>query len=101
MNKVTKAALEASIEKWKRNSIAEAPEKYLTGFRDCPLCDLFWDADCIGCPVFKRTGETGCYGTPYTTAEKARRPENWDFDGGALARKTALDEVVFLESLRE
>ena len=99
MNKVTKAALGASIEKWKRNSVAESQDAYLIDVVNCPLCDLFFSYYCDGCPVKEKTGENSCYETPYIDASRAYT--DWDDDNGKLARKLALEEVAFLESLQE
>jgi hypothetical protein len=66
-------ALEASIEKWRANVAAEAPEDAtLGGWSECPLCRLFWvdfASECDGCPVSTRTGEDMCRDTPYVKAD--------------------------------
>ena len=101
MNAKTLAALEASIAKWKRNAQAMAPGDYLTGPRDCPLCVLFHEGDCEGCPVSARTCEIYCDGTPFNSAEDLC--EKWWATGdpadGQKARDAAREEAAFLESL--
>lgn len=101
MSKKTRAALEASIAKWERNAVAEKPTQYLTGWRDCPLCLLYIENDCQGCPVAK-AGHEACEGTPYDAAYEARA--DWGFDYVSKRAKdrsktAALAEVAFLKSL--
>lgn len=101
MDAKTLAALEASIAKWKRNALAMAPNDYLTGSGDCPLCILFHADACRGCPVMDITGEPYCDGTPYKSAYRIH--EKWCLFGGPRdgqkARDAAREEVAFLESL--
>lgn len=109
MDTETRKALEASIAKWRQNAEAKTPRDYKTGPSVCPLCNLFWDLDCIGCPVKDHTGKPYCDDSPYNKAEKARDKWNLAMDElpddevAALAdhaRKAAAAEVEFLESLR-
>jgi hypothetical protein len=91
MDKKTLAALKRSIEKWEGN----ASGRYVrTGVYDCPLCGLFWNDRCSGCPVQARTGSKYCKASPYDYAEQAR-------EGGdaMLFRKASQKEVEFLKSL--
>ena len=99
MDKKTREALEASIEKWKRNTRVRTQENFLTSPYDCPLCELFYRGeDCPGCPVSAKTGVGNCDLTPY---EKAYfKSENWHEDNGKAARAAAKEEVAFLKSLR-
>lgn len=66
MDAKTREALEGSIEKW-RKIIEEG------GFDDgpvnCPLCKLFYNDDCRGCPVVDAAGVTHCMDTPYVAWE--------------------------------
>ena len=101
MNAQTLEALKASIAKWERNAEATSPYEFRTSAGDCQLCELFLNYDgCEGCPVFERTGERRCKGTPYVTAFAAKT--DW-FDAayGAAdrAHAAARDEVAFLKSL--
>lgn len=63
MTPETEKALQASIdEKWKpiaRGGKADG------GTEDCPLCALFFNWGCSGCPVSKRTGFPFCSASPY------------------------------------
>lgn len=99
MNAKTKKALEGSIAKWKRNARARTPEIVRLSVADCPLCDLYWDSYCDGCPVALRTGEAKCRETPYIDAASAHDDWEWgDSDGGPF-RTAAKKEVEFLRSL--
>lgn len=102
MDGTTLNALKQSIEKWERNAVVETPEDLMMGPDSCPLCQLFWRGDCVGCPVMDRTGETYCDGSPYDDAEFAAvrwslAPENESLRGEAHAASRA--EVAFLRSL--
>ena len=88
MDEKTRGALERSIEHWTRRTRGHSDT-------DCALCGLFNNKQyhCRGCPVFERTGQTGCDGTPY-----------WDWVSAATApqrRKAAKRELDFLISLRD
>lgn len=68
MNAETLTALRGSIAKWRAIVAGTGINR---GPSDCPLCKLFFFVRrCVGCPVFERTGETGCGGTPYSDYEK-------------------------------
>lgn len=100
MDAKTLAALRQSIEKWERNAVAETPEDFTKGFGSCPLCQLFWESDCVGCPVRDRTGYWCCLGSPYD--EEAH--EDWlsapsDTALRDEAHAAARAEVEFLRSL--
>lgn len=90
------AALEASIEKWKRNTKIKHTLEATIGSQDCPLCHMFWRADCRGCPVREQTGYDGCSGTPYDGANNAYYHSDL-----AEFHDAARKEVAFLESLRD
>jgi len=56
--------LEASIEHWEE--IVNEPMGTIDfEADDCPLCKVYWDSLCVGCPIQKATGEQNCKGTPY------------------------------------
>lgn len=102
MNAKTLAAIEASIAKWERNAEAPSPENYLVDACDCPLCDMFWDSDCLGCPVSEKTSRLGCSGTPYTKAFAAWEAWNSDKKSESFKKRAhtaARAEVAFLKSL--
>lgn len=112
MNERMEAALEASIEKWKRR--AEMHQKgvwpnYPSGV-DCPLCmesqkqaGEYASDICFVCPVFLKIGQKRCVGTPYREymrAYDARSYRSKSQPSEQLAN-LAMDEVDFLESLKE
>ena len=86
-------ALELSIKKW------EFIEQYMTinpsrhvinNEESCGLCMLYStgiSTSCIDCPVYKKTGHTGCRGTPWT--------------GLVELAEQAIAELEFLKSLRK
>ena len=59
---VRKALLQSIFGKWEAILSCKKPDK---GHRDCPLCQLFFDRACGGCPVFEKTGYYYCEKTPY------------------------------------
>jgi hypothetical protein len=66
MDAETLKALKGSIEK--HENILDGSERD-EGTKNCPLCQLFHNDRCEGCPIFEKTGFQGCEGTPY---------EDWD-----------------------
>ena len=63
MNDATLSALIGSIEKW---MLIEYGVGYDEGWSNCPLCELFRDWDCIGCPVAGEDyARQHCSQTPY------------------------------------
>jgi len=99
MDAKTLEALQASIEKWKRNAVAKTPTEYTTGSDTCPLCAVFIRRRCEGCPVREQTGVAWCIRTPYQPARDAKY--HWAAGTGRArqARIAARAEVAFLESL--
>jgi len=92
---MSKEAVEASIEKWRKNSRVRKIESARMGPDECPLCQIYLDDHrCKGCPVMKKTKIRFCQGTPYQGALEAR------FLGVKAFRKAAKRELEFLESLR-
>lgn len=113
MNAKTLEALKASIAKWEANAetartsfsdgskVKRGPHAQPgvigVGPDDCPLCEMFVDDACEGCPVFEETGEIYCESTPYVTVfhQTAFVPRRAD---GSLV--TACEaEVAFLRTL--
>ena len=69
----TLIALVGSIIKW--DKIAKGKGEDL-GWTNCPLCMLFPNTDCRGCPVAEDTGNDLCVGTPYYDARSALLAQN-------------------------
>lgn len=87
---MTMEALDGSILKWEK--IVDG-----TGIDDgrdnCPLCQLFWEDDCNGCPVEENTGMTNCIGTPY---------DNWkNEEGGKPYMAVTEKEFIVARSMAE
>jgi len=79
-------AWDITIKKWE--TVIENPGVDDSGAMACGLCMLFFDNDCIGCPINK-SGYRYCIGTPYT---------DYAVDGGDT--KYAKAELEFLKKLR-
>ncbi len=93
MDKKTLEALHGSIRKWEAIVAGTGIDD---GHRNCPLCQMFLleldgftskNPMCRGCPVYERTGETGCKRTPYDQYHDVENEEN------------ARAELAFLRSL--
>jgi hypothetical protein len=65
MNAQTSEALWKSIEHWLWNY--DNPEGALINPKYCALCHAFIEKtnSCNGCPIFEKTGQGYCRGTPY------------------------------------
>jgi hypothetical protein len=59
---LTLAALRGSIAKWEAIVAGTGADG---GRFNCPLCTMFWDNNCKGCPVRTRTGIPDCQRSPY------------------------------------
>ena len=82
MDKKTLKALNQSIAKWEKNSVASHPNKVKLGADNCPLCKMFNPnlvhpemsfpqqsaIGCAGCPVAEKTKMSFCDGSPYDNA---------------------------------
>lgn len=101
-----KAARE-SVAAWKDKLTETAPDCILIGVSVCPLCKLYFDNGCNGCPVKDFTGEEDCDGTPYHAAAKAlaawRRQVHETYDDAEpykqAWRDAANEEIAFLEGI--
>lgn len=113
MNTETLTALQGSIKKWEDIRDGTGGDM---GRHNCPLCELYYTFDpyiastcCSGCPVFEKTNQIWCHGTPYerwSKLESALIDEAYDNPHGVMdhidsnkARQIAQDEVDFLKSL--
>lgn len=73
MSPETLTALQGSIAKWER-IVARTQSNH--GREDCALCNLFYDSDCVNCPVSAKTGQPFCKGTPYYTYSFSGKTED-------------------------
>ena len=91
MKKKTLKALKGSIKKWEKIVAGTGTDE---GLDNCPLCKVFYaDFTCQDCPVYKKTGQILCAGSPYTEYAK------WEMVDDAKAMKYAKEELKFLRSL--
>lgn len=99
MDDRTITALKRSVEKWERYASAKDLTAVKIGSDSCPLCVLFIDRACTGCPVRRKTGKAICNGSPYE--EAARRYWGYKYSGGTLHSFSiaAAAEAQFLRSL--
>ena len=100
MEKETLEALKGSIWKWEK--IVEGTGRD-EGVTNCPLCTIFYfnKEHCKDCPVYIKTGLSGCDGTPY---EEWDKEVEWITNVGKKAatakqKAAAQREVDFLKSL--
>ncbi len=99
MDEKTAKALEESIKHWEENvQAAKKGRDVSIDPYDCALCKMFMlayaDRGCTSCPVYKKTGESYCHGTPYYEV----MPSCLSIDSLASACQAELD---FLKSLRD
>lgn len=61
MDEKTIKATQGAWLKWDKIAKGKARNG---GSRDCPLCKLFLDSGCNGCPIKAATNKASCRGTP-------------------------------------
>ena len=88
MTPIALKALKGSIRKWQRIVAGDGHDE---GNDNCPLCKVYFDRNCKGCPVAKATGEIQCGGTPYDD----------DWDGGAIFTGVADTDERILAAAKE
>jgi len=81
--------LELSIEKWQ--DIVDGKGEEL-GEDNCALCQVS-KVICSDCPVFKKTKQEACCGTPYSDFTSTYEEDE--------RKKLAKKELAFLKSLRK
>jgi hypothetical protein len=90
MKSNTLKALIGSIKKWHGIAYHGGEDE---GTVNCPLCQLFFYEECIGCPVMEITKRQNCWGTPYYLYCDA-------YDKGDNEKhKEAVKELKFLVTL--
>jgi hypothetical protein len=88
MNKRTLTALRGSIRKWEGIVAGTVTDE---GPNNCPLCGLFFNLGCEGCPVSAAAERPYCENTPYDV---------WDTGAPQPERKAiAQAELDFLRGL--
>ncbi len=96
MNNETLTALVGSIEKWTKIRAGELEDHRN---QNCPLCSLFYDDDCEGCPVMAKSKERYCRNTPYKVwADLCYDTATWTADT-TRKKAQATREINFLKSL--
>ena len=97
MSKRALKALRGSILHWIRMRDGEQREGEIPDDQNCPLCRLYNHSLSIGCcescPIFQKTGEPYCHGTPYHQALG-----DWE-ENGVVCEAYAQEEIDFLCSL--
>lgn len=103
-------ALKESIAHWERIATGNRKPGELVGREWCDLCSVFnapiqkMVERCIGCPVYEKTGDWFCRGTPWVSIEEAidtqrGEQETADWLDTPEARDLAAKELAFLKSL--
>jgi len=101
MNKKTLKALKESIKKWEKIVSGEGEDR---GGENCALCEMFAEDECIDCPVYIKTGEHSCGGTPYIEWRNHQSYHLYTTEEGFVVRcskckELAQRELEFLKSL--
>jgi len=100
VNDETKAALEGAIQKWKQIVAGTGLDH---GTADCPLCELFVNNWCCGCPV-NSAGYGHCQGSPYSAWRVAQEDLGNEMMPWGATNPTliaiAKRELKFLRSLK-
>ena len=94
MKPETLNALKQSILKWEKNAAVKSWGDVKMAAGDCPLCQMFWNRNCAGCPVRDQTGYWRCEYTPYDEARYS-----WLVEDLPAFKRAAKSEVEFLKSL--
>ena len=105
MSPKTRKALEGSIEKWE--GIVRSTKAEEKGIANCPLCQLFFNPYCFGCPVKEKTGMYGCQGSPYNAWDNHHETLHRNGFGEVVSRhkdcpdclRLAKKELEFLKEL--
>lgn len=97
MHRNTIEALRGSIKKWEGVVAGTIKNE---GQSNCPLCKLFWNKFCEGCPVSEHTGRMACEGSPYYSYWVMVDLQNIDARSEE-AISTAQAELDFLKALLE
>jgi hypothetical protein len=103
---MSREALEGSIKKWTR--IVKSTKGIDKGTKNCPLCKQYYDVNCVGCPIAKKTSRPDCSGTPYWEWMDHLQEDHDEYNMGSSRKpyckeclRITKKELLFLESLRE
>ena len=110
--KINLDAAQKAVDHWIRLSACMTPEQvHSEGYHcdSCAFCNLYYNCvgcDCVGCPIYARTGEDGCYGTPYHQAnisleEFCDNYDDPDYEWTDEDQANVEAQVRFLESIRD
>lgn len=97
----TLEALEASITEWERKRAMMIPASITIGSTFCPLCVLFSEQECLGCPI-AQAGYDECIRSPYLIANIALWAWKSNPSSAGSRRQwedAAQAEIDFLKSL--
>jgi len=83
--------LRGSVRKWSKIVNGTGTDE---GPDNCPLCKLYFDKNCKGCPVRIATGEILCDGSPYELLGDPAVDAKED-----MAVAVAVAELMFLKAL--
>lgn len=100
MDAKTLEALKGSIEKWEKIVTGKGID---LGSANCPLCMIFLEDRCAGCPVAEKNGTDSCEKSPYISWYEHG---NWEHEqnrhiepGCSECTRLAQAELDFLKSL--
>ena len=98
MTKQNITAVKASIKHWERMRDNKPQNGEMPTDEYCPLCLLYFDEECEGCPIMSKTDDGRCRGTPYRDAYDAWQDNDGTFSSPAF-KTAAQKEIDFLKSL--
>lgn len=100
--------LEDSIKVWEGHLAETDPRKIVLGSNNCPLCRVYLDLGhlnkCLQCPIWEKTGVSGCKNTPYWDAFTSWEDWYGDPRNPVLRKLWHIEcsrEIAFLKSLRD
>lgn len=109
MSNETIIALVACIDKYKEYAEVKSPRDILRSALSpdaCKLCKLFWNHNCVGCPVLDHTDSRRCRHTPFVLVQQAqdaieedRNDDDATYEDVKRWQEACLAEADFLSSL--
>jgi len=105
MNPKARAVYNEVLEHWE-DILRRAKADLLLpiGPDDCAWCRLFNSLksrsdDCIGCPIYERTGKQYCYGTPYWAVDDAYDAVRYASGTKAKLCRAIREQLALIRSL--